>query len=168
MNSEKVQTIITETIETFRKSIRHARQYAPAKHQIATLTELGIIDLMPKNFGHGDAGAIIKEAQRGATSVMDANGEGSEIKASALYQAMNEVEAVAPDTVFVGMTTIGYNTGKIFLADGATVSEARNNSLDAIILDWQYATIYDDTKRKNLEIVPLSKAKQYGYQQKLR
>ncbi|MDQ7034338.1 MAG: hypothetical protein Q9P01_05735 [Anaerolineae bacterium] len=37
-----------------------AKIASTAKHQIATLTELGIIDLMPKNFGHGDAGAILK------------------------------------------------------------------------------------------------------------
>jgi hypothetical protein len=105
MNTEKVQQIITEEIEKFQKRIRYARQYAPSKTQIATLTELGIIDLMPKNFGHGDAKVVIAEATRGASAVMNAYGEGEEIGASDLYKAMNEVEetTVKRNQIRVGM-----------------------------------------------------------------
>lgn len=96
MNSEKVQTIITEIISELHNRIggKAARkQYVPAKHQIEDLTRLGILELMPKGFGHADAKAVIEEAQRGKTAVMNAYGEGETIGASKLYQAINEVEA---------------------------------------------------------------------------
>jgi hypothetical protein len=95
MNTEKVQNLINEVIETNRARIggKAARkQYAPAKHQIVTLTELGILDLMPKGFGHSDASVVIAEAQRGESSVMDANYEGTGIASSNLYDALNEIE----------------------------------------------------------------------------
>lgn len=102
MNSEKVQTIINKIISEYGYPIR--KQYPVAKWQIETLTELGIIDLMPKEFGHGDARAVIEEAERGATAVMDASGEGSEISGSALYQALHEA---APETVVVTINEAG-------------------------------------------------------------
>lgn len=95
MNSEKVQTIINEIISDLHARIggKAARkQYPVSKHQIETLTELGIIELMPKGFGHADAKAVIEEAQRSSTAVMNAYGEGEEIGSSKLYQALNEVE----------------------------------------------------------------------------
>lgn len=98
MNREKTQQIINQIVEDFRNRTRHARQYAPAKHQIATLTELDILDLMPAKFGHGDAKIVIEEAQRGATIKMNSYGEGVDVAASDLYNAMNEVEFVTIPT----------------------------------------------------------------------
>lgn len=98
MNREKAQTIINQIISDLHERIggKAARkQYAPAKHQIATLEQLGIIDLMPKGFGHSDAKAVIEEAQRGESTVMNAYGEGVEVGASDLYNAINEVEIIA-------------------------------------------------------------------------
>jgi hypothetical protein len=92
MNAEKVQAIINKVISDFRSRTHHARQYPVAKHQIKTLTELGIIDLMPKNFGHGDAKIVIAEAQDDGKTVMNAYGEGESVGASALYKALHEVE----------------------------------------------------------------------------
>ena len=93
MNATKVQEEITSIIEKFHKTLHPrqiSRQYPPAKHQIATLTELGIIELMPSNFGHGDAKAVIEAAQQSDSAIMNAFGEGEEIAGSALNQQMNE------------------------------------------------------------------------------
>jgi hypothetical protein len=97
MNSEKVQTIITNLIADFHNRIggRAARkQYAPAKWQIEKLTELGLIEFMPEGFGHGDAKVVIEEAEKTDSAVMNAYGEGEAVAASALNQAIEEVETV--------------------------------------------------------------------------
>jgi hypothetical protein len=112
MNSEKVQTIITEIISEFHSRIggKAARKQAPvAKHQIKTLTELGILELMPKGFGHGDARVVIEAAQdAGGKQIggFNAYGEGdvTTSHASALYQAINEIEP-QPEFVFGELIT---------------------------------------------------------------
>lgn len=95
MNKQKVQQLINQEIAELHARIggKAARkQYAPAKWQIAKLTELGILDLMPVGFGHSDASAVIEAATTKGTAVFNAYGEGEEIPASELNQAMNEVE----------------------------------------------------------------------------
>lgn len=71
---------------------------------------------------------------------------------------------------FVAMTTIGVGTGLIFLAEGSTEQEAFNNGVAAILpLNmWQHASIYDVTKRKNMQVVTKSKARQLGYQRRFK
>ncbi len=90
MNTAKVQQIINQLIEEKQKQIRYARQYAPAKKQIAKLEELGILNLMPAKFGHTDADVVIAAATNAKTAVMNAYGEGEELSASDLYAAINE------------------------------------------------------------------------------
>lgn len=71
MNSQAVQNEINSIIEANRRRIggRAARNQARiAKHQIVTLTELGILDIVPnapycKFIGHSDAKAVIEAAQ---------------------------------------------------------------------------------------------------------
>ena len=101
MNRTKVQEIISKEIEDYQKSIRWSRQHAPAKWQIEKLTELGLIDLMPAKFGHGDAGQIIKLAEEKDSYVFNAMGEGAETAGSDLNKALNEVEETTdePETV---------------------------------------------------------------------
>lgn len=97
MNTQKVQELINKEIAELHSRIggKAARkQYAPAKWQIAKLTELGIIDLMPAGFGHSDACAVIKAATTKGTAVFNAYGEGEAVPASELNQAVNEVEPV--------------------------------------------------------------------------
>jgi hypothetical protein len=87
MNAKKVQTEITNIIDSFRKEAPRAarKQYPVAKHQINTLTELGIIDLMPKNFGYTDAAMVIEAAQDSGSQIGGflASGEGDVVSASA-------------------------------------------------------------------------------------
>lgn len=62
MNATKVQQIINEVIEENRKRI--TLDYTPAKKaQIDTLTELGIIGMMPARFSWYDARVVIAEAK---------------------------------------------------------------------------------------------------------
>lgn len=100
MNTQKVQELINREIAELHnriggKAVRH--QYAPAKWQIAKLTELGIIDLMPKGFGHSDASAVIEAATTQGTAVFNAYGEGEEITASDLATAI-KTEVVTIET----------------------------------------------------------------------
>lgn len=93
MNSNQVKQEITNIIEQLHNRIggKAARkQYTVAKWQIATLTELGIIDLMPAGFGHSDANAVIEAAKDGGKWV----GEGDQVTAtepSELNKLLNEV-----------------------------------------------------------------------------
>lgn len=93
MNTSKVQQIINQLIEE--KQIHYARQYPVAKHQLAKLEELGILNLMPAKFGHTDAAVVIEAATASKSAVMNAYGEGEETAASDLYAALHEVEEVA-------------------------------------------------------------------------
>lgn len=100
MNEQTVRSEIQNVINQLHSEIggRAARkQYKPGKAQIAKLTELGIIDLMPAGFGFADADAVIAAATNARTAVMNTYGEGEEISASTLYQAIHEVEEVQTD-----------------------------------------------------------------------
>lgn len=93
MNKAKAQQAIETLISNFHKRIGGKavrRQYEPARHQIATLTDLGLIDLMPTGFGHGDAKVVI-EAATATTGGFNAYGEG-ETWSNALQDAMNETD----------------------------------------------------------------------------
>src|SRR5689334_20547438 len=102
MNEQTVRNEIQNVINQLHSEIggRAARkQYQPGRAQIAKLTELGIIDLMPAGFGFADADAVITAATNARTAVMNAYGEGEEVSASALYQALHEAKPVpAPET----------------------------------------------------------------------
>lgn len=88
----EIQNVINELHERIgRKAAR--KQYPIAKWQIAKLTELGILDLMPIGFGHSDAGAVITAATSGATAVFNAYGEGEDIPASALHSAIHAADS---------------------------------------------------------------------------
>lgn len=151
MNNELVKQEIAKIIS---EEVNASwRQYPAAKHQIKTLTELGIIDLMPANFGHTDAKVVIEATE---DKTFENNYDDTTIVKSHLMELINEAE-------FVAMTTIGQGTGMIFLAEGSTEQEARDNAHDNIITDWKQANIYDITKRKNLRIVSINKARQLGY-----
>lgn len=69
---------------------------------------------------------------------------------------------------FVAVTTIGQGTGMIFLAEGNTEDEVRDKGLDAILPEdmWKHANIYDVTKRQNIRIIKIGKARQLGYRGK--
>lgn len=110
MNSQAVQNEINSIIEANRRRIggRAARNQARiAKHQIVTLTELGILDIVPnapycKFIGHSDAKAVIEAAQEKPGTVTmsfkyqagmddDPNVYSS---GSTLYRLLNEPETV--------------------------------------------------------------------------
>jgi hypothetical protein len=97
MNTEKVQQEITAVLTTVKQASR--KQYPVAKHQITSLTELGILELMPRGFGYTDAAVVIEAARDGGKLAggMNAAGEGDVVRtnASALYLALNEVEEAA-------------------------------------------------------------------------
>lgn len=97
MNSQKVQQEITNIIDTYRKeNPRFARkQYPAAKWQIEKLTELGLIEFMPaapfsKTIGHTEADLVLKAVEDKASAVFNAYGEGEDVPASALNEAMSE------------------------------------------------------------------------------
>jgi hypothetical protein len=91
MNASKVRSEIEKVIAENRshmhpKQVR--KQYAPGKAQLAKLTELGILDYMPAGFGFSDADAVIRAATADFSAVMNAYGEGEEVPASALNEAI--------------------------------------------------------------------------------
>ena len=134
MNTQKVQELINKEIAELHSRIggKAARkQYTPAKWQLAKLTELGIIDLMPAGFGHSDASAVIEAATTKGTAVFNAYGEGEAISASELTTAVNEVE---PETTEID----ALNSGVVFEAQdkiGNTVfaSEAGGGEIGYLI-----------------------------------
>jgi hypothetical protein len=100
MNTEAVKQEITNILSEVKQPSR--KQYPVAKHQIATLTELGLIELMPAGFGHTDARVVIEAATNsgnkanvGWSDYGDASVSYS--NASKLYQLLNEKEAPAPE-----------------------------------------------------------------------
>lgn len=95
MNADAVKAEILNVIadaHTRMTGRQIRKQYAPGKAQIATLTELGILDYMPEGFGFSDADAVIRaaSASASASAIMNAYGEGEEVPASALNKALNE------------------------------------------------------------------------------
>lgn len=142
MNSEKVQTIINEIISDLHTRIggKAARkQYPVSKHQIATLTELGIIEFMPKGFGHADAKAVIEEAQRGSTAVMNAYGEGESIGASKLYRAINEVAKTIEAQTF----TVSERDNEIEIDGEIFFVNVNNDNTVSIEIDGGVGEAYD-------------------------
>lgn len=154
MNSEKVQTIINQIISDLHTRIggKAARkQYPVAKHQITTLTELGIIEFMPKGFGHADAKAVIEEAQRSSTSVMNAYGEGETIGASALYQAINEVVEIVQEETSQTFT-VSEHDNEIVIDDETFYVNVDGDTV-TIEIDGGYGLAdYDDGSQGYVEI----------------
>lgn len=100
MNREAVKNEIQNIISDLHKRIggKAARkQYAVGKAQLVTLTELGIVDLMPEGFGHSDAKAVIEAAQdSGKFGKYDAlSDDAGQYPASKLYTLLNTVEETA-------------------------------------------------------------------------
>lgn len=97
----EVQKIVTDLRARLPKGGR--KQYPAAKHQIATLTNLGLIDAMPRGFGYQDAAEVITQATSGRRNegALNAEGEGDEwaVEASTLYTLLNpnSVEAASHD-----------------------------------------------------------------------
>lgn len=94
MNTETVQQEIQNVINKFHATLHPRqinRQYPPAKHQMKTLEELGILDLMPSGFGHGDAKTVIEAAQADEQVGFNRAGEGDVTSASSkLYDLLHE------------------------------------------------------------------------------
>jgi len=89
MNKQAVKTEIEKIVST-NKQIR--RQYPVAKHQEKTLTELGIIDLMPAGFGYTDAAKVIDAAQDAGKEFVNNFDDVTKTNASTLYTLLNEQE----------------------------------------------------------------------------
>lgn len=98
MNEQKVRAEIEKVLEQYKNKVW--RQYPATKVQIAKLTELGIVDLMPRRakgnvIGNYDAQLVIAAAEDAggkSTGGFTAWGEGDVVRtiASALYQALHE------------------------------------------------------------------------------
>lgn len=162
MNSEKVQTIITEIVSELHNRIggKAARkQYPPAKHQIETLTQLGILELMPKGFGHSDAKAVIEAAQTGGKMVggFNADGEGdvTTSKASKLYQAIHEVEVapVVTETIESNQFIISEIDNEIAINDETYVVKVESDGTVTVEIDGGYGLAdFDDGSQGYVEI----------------
>lgn len=100
MNAEAITTEVTKIVTELRSSLPKGgrKQYPAAKHQIATLTELGLIEAMPRGFGYQDAAEVIRQATSGARveGAMNASGEGEEwtTEATALFKLLNPAPEV--------------------------------------------------------------------------
>ena len=92
MNTAKVTELINQLIAEQQERQVTRKQYPVSKAQIAKLTELNILNLMPAKFGYTDAAIIIEAATTGKIAVMNAAGEGEEIAAQPLNLALNTVE----------------------------------------------------------------------------
>lgn len=101
MNETKVREQISQLITEQQKRQVTRKQYPVAKNQIAKLTELGILHLMPEKFGYTDAAVVIEAATDAGKTVGGFNvyGEGDVTKTqpSALYTAINETEETTSD-----------------------------------------------------------------------
>lgn len=123
MNTEAVKQEINKIVESFRESIRYNRQHQPAKWQITELTELGVIDLMPSNFGHGDAGEVLKQAKQSASAVMNQHGEGADIASSTLFDLLNEPDEPTIEEIFED--SVAY-----YESDNGEISELQGYAID--------------------------------------
>lgn len=93
---QKIQKIISDLhSEIGAKASR--KQYPAARWQIERLQALDILDLMPCGFGHSDATAVLKEAEASPSAVFNAEGEGEDIPASTLHQAIHAPATPVPD-----------------------------------------------------------------------
>lgn len=114
MNREAVQNEINSIIEASHKALGKfaSKQYPVGKAQLATLTELGIIEFMPnapysRTIGHSDAKAVIAAAQDSGKSVStDAlSDDPATYPASKLYTLLNEVDEAEVTEHVVTMDT---------------------------------------------------------------
>lgn len=93
--NEAISTEVQRIISEFRNRVggnAARRQYAPAKHQITSLTNLDLMDYMPNGFGHGDANEVIRAAMDAPKQVGGmVNGEGDVTKngGSDLWKLLN-------------------------------------------------------------------------------
>lgn len=96
----EITTEVSKIVAELRSSLPKGgrKQYPPAKHQITTLTELGLIEAMPRGFGYQDAAEVIRQATSGSRTdgAMNASGEGEEwsVEATALYKLLNPAPVV--------------------------------------------------------------------------
>lgn len=97
MNTETVKQEITNILSTVSQPSR--KQYPVAKHQIATLTELGLIELMPVGFGYTDAATVISAAQDAGGKQIGEGDTATSSEASVLFQLLNAVEIPVSPTV---------------------------------------------------------------------
>jgi len=122
MNEQAVKTEIEKIVST-NKNIR--RQYPVARHQEKTLTELGIINLMPVGYGYTDAAKVIEAAQDAGKEFVNNFDDVTKTDASTLYALLNEPEAdepVDPKSLKIGqeieiLVHMRYQT----LKDGAVI-----------------------------------------------
>lgn len=85
------------------KAARH--QYAPAKHQITSLTKLGLLDYMPRGFGNGDADAVLRaalDAPKQVGGMVEGEGDVTTTDGSDLWKLLNPP---APDPEPVASTS---------------------------------------------------------------
>lgn len=101
MNTEKAQKAINDLVLPNRLT----RQYPASKKNIARLEELGILGMMPicehpsvRAIGQTDANAVLAAAEQASGARFNASGEGDDTAASALYEALHEVEVNAEET----------------------------------------------------------------------
>lgn len=147
MNTAKVQTIINELIAEQQTKQVTRKQYPVAKHQIAKLTELGIIGLMPAKFGYTDAAVVIDAATTGKTALMNAFGEGEEIAADELNAALNETEVMTAEAI---AATINIDLSDEDFSEG----EKAESINDAAVLAVRKLSIEDvDAKQQMIEAV---------------
>lgn len=98
MNTEAVKQEITSILSTVKQPSR--KQYPVAKHQIATLTELSLIELMPAGFGFTDAAAVISAAQDAGGKQIGEGDAATISNASKLYtllQTAEKIEEIQPE-----------------------------------------------------------------------
>lgn len=96
MNTETVKQEIAQLLNTVSQPSR--KQYPVAKHQNASLTELGLFELMPVGFGYTDAATIISAAQDAGGKQIGEGDMASSSEASVLFQLLNAVEVIAIET----------------------------------------------------------------------
>ena len=96
MNREAVQNEINKIIQTHRQNNPGQRQYPASKKYMARAEELGILDMIPEDPfnrdgkpGNTEIQIIIAAAEDAGTAVFNAEGEGEQVNASALYVAIN-------------------------------------------------------------------------------
>ena len=92
MNAIKVQTLINQLIAEQQERQVTRKQYPVSKAQIAKLTELGILNLMPAKFGYTDAAVVIEAATTAKSAIMNAFGEGEEVPANPLNVALTAID----------------------------------------------------------------------------
>lgn len=124
-NIKTVKQEITNILSTVKQPSR--KQYPVAKHQIASLTELGLIELMPASFGYTDAATIISAAKDAGGKQIGEGDTATNSDASKLYTLLNEVEEVKTVELENAVLILG-NVGDDYsnVAMEAIVNDGRN------------------------------------------